>query len=555
MTARSRLALLILLVATAFLTVPVIEATGAGAQAPPETTIQLVGLRAVPDRVEITTGTTVTWVNAEPMDYPLLGGAHQVVADDGSWTSPRIAAGTRWSRRFDQPGAVRWHSASHPTAAGEIVVTGDPILERAAEQEVAITEDNPDDPATWGFRPADLAIEPGTTVVWRNNGKSVHTVSADDGSFESGDIAPGATWKHTFDAPGAFAYHCTPHPWMKASLRIVAPGTDSPPPPMTAEDHGHTGASVRPASSPAPERVGRGPVRHEVTIVEPDPAKPSEWTFEPATLDAKVGDIVVWRNTGGVEHSVTAQAFDSRLLKPGASWEHTFDAAGLFTYRCTPHPWMQGVVRVTELDAEALPPLRVEQPGAGATSAAPPHRAAEATRTGDGPVRHEALILEPDLNEAMSWRFDPAVLEARVGDTVVWRNTGTLQHTVSAVSGAFDSGLLDPGQTFATTFDQPGTYAYQCAPHSWMKAVVRVTDATGAEPPALAPAGPGVQAAGPGLSHLALSGGIARPSQAEIRPSMILPISLGLAGLIIALAWYLTGLSVDWSSRRSPAHS
>ncbi len=555
MAARARPALLLLVLAVAFLAVPAVgaaswvaEAPAVATDPPPEATIKIVAFRMVPDRLDIVTGTTVTWVNNEPIEYPAVGGSHELVADDGSWRSPAIAPGTRWSRRFDQPGAAKYHSSQHSTASGEISVTGDPIVDRPIEQEVAITEDNPDDPTTWGFRPPDLIIETGTTVIWRNNGKNVHTVSADDKSFDSGDIDPGATWKHTFESAGAFAYHCAPHPWMKAQVRIVAPGSD-PPPPVPVEHADHDTPPVDRVASATPERVGRGPVRHEVAIVEPNPAKPSEWLFDPATLDVKISDTVVWRNTGSVEHTVTGAAFDSGVLKPGTTWERKFETTGVFSYHCTPHPWMKAVVRVTEQDAEALSPLKVPASGAGATTSAPPRRAAEATRTADGPVRHEALILEPNLQDAMKWTFDPATLEARVGDTVAWRNTGSLQHTVTADSGTFDSGMLDAGGTFEHTFDQPGVYAYHCTPHPWMKATVRVTDAAGGEPPVAPPAVSGEQAAGP-LDPATLRGGIAiLPSR--FRPSMILPIALGLSGLIVALAWFLAGTPGHRRSDRS----
>jgi plastocyanin len=551
MTARTRLAFLFLLAAVASLAVPAtVGATAArpaAAEPPPEVTIQIVALRMVPDRVEITTGTTVTWVNNEAADYPVAGGAHQLAADDASWSSPPIAPGTRWSRRFDQPGAVGYHSAGHPTATGQLVVTGEPVVDRPVEQEVTITEDNPDDPTSWGFEPADLVIEAGTTVVWRNNGKNVHTVSADDESFESGDIAPGATWRHTFEAPGAFAYHCTPHPWMKGQIRIVAPGADAPPP-SPADGHDEHVAPPAPRTAAATERVGQGPVRHEVAIVEPDPAKPFDWAFEPAALDVKVGDTVVWRNAGTVEHSVTGPAFDSGLVKPAASWERAFDTTGVFDYHCTPHPWMKGVVRVTTLDAVALPPLAAAATGGAGTS--PPARAAEATRTGDGPVRHEALIVEPDVAQPMEWRFDPPTLDVRAGDTVVWRNTGTVQHTVTADSATFDSGLLDPGRTFEFRFDRPGVYAYHCTPHPWMQAVVRVTDASGAEPPVVAAVGPTEQA-GPGPTPEVPSAGriglVRVPPGPSYRPSMILPEALALSFLIIAVSIFLAG--APWGRR------
>lgn len=70
------------------------------------------------------------------------------------------------------------------------------------------------------FVPASIEITAGTTVEWRNDDQVVHVVRADDGSWDSGDIAPGATWRHTFDRPGTYTYTCTPHPFMKAVVVV-----------------------------------------------------------------------------------------------------------------------------------------------------------------------------------------------------------------------------------------------------------------------------------------------------------------------------------------------
>ncbi len=48
----------------------------------------------------------------------------------------------------------------------------------------------------------------------------MHTVTADDGSWDSGDVQPGATWRRTFDRPGTYPYHCTPHPFMQAVVVV-----------------------------------------------------------------------------------------------------------------------------------------------------------------------------------------------------------------------------------------------------------------------------------------------------------------------------------------------
>jgi plastocyanin len=45
-------------------------------------------------------------------------------------------------------------------------------------------------------------------------------VTADDGAWDSGLIEPGATWQHTFEKPGTYAFHCTPHPFMKGVVTV-----------------------------------------------------------------------------------------------------------------------------------------------------------------------------------------------------------------------------------------------------------------------------------------------------------------------------------------------
>jgi plastocyanin len=61
------------------------------------------------------------------------------------------------------------------------------------------------------FDPATLTITPGTRVVWVNDDDYAHTVTSDDGAFDSGAIPPGKAWAFTLDEEGTYAYHCEPH--------------------------------------------------------------------------------------------------------------------------------------------------------------------------------------------------------------------------------------------------------------------------------------------------------------------------------------------------------
>jgi plastocyanin len=73
----------------------------------------------------------------------------------------------------------------------------------------------------FGFKPAGVTVKAGTTVTWTNHGRT-HTVTADDGSFDSGHIASGGAFSMTFKKAGTYAYHCSIHPSMVAQV-VVTP--------------------------------------------------------------------------------------------------------------------------------------------------------------------------------------------------------------------------------------------------------------------------------------------------------------------------------------------
>jgi|GEM_PF-1008621 len=57
------------------------------------------------------------------------------------------------------------------------------------------------------FHPYELKISEGETVTWINMDDIVYSVTADDGSFESGDIQPGGSYTRTFSTVGVINYH------------------------------------------------------------------------------------------------------------------------------------------------------------------------------------------------------------------------------------------------------------------------------------------------------------------------------------------------------------
>jgi plastocyanin len=70
------------------------------------------------------------------------------------------------------------------------------------------------------FSPTPLDVLPGETVEWDNISSRAHTVTADDESFDSGDIEAGDRFERTFDTVGAYDYHCRIHPGMVGELDV-----------------------------------------------------------------------------------------------------------------------------------------------------------------------------------------------------------------------------------------------------------------------------------------------------------------------------------------------
>ena len=82
---------------------------------------------------------------------------------------------------------------------------------------VSITTDSS---GSFTFSPTSLKISPGTTVIWRNMTQVAHTVTSNNGTFDSGIVSPGGSFSFKFTQAGTFNYHCQIHPFMTASVTV-----------------------------------------------------------------------------------------------------------------------------------------------------------------------------------------------------------------------------------------------------------------------------------------------------------------------------------------------
>jgi plastocyanin len=70
------------------------------------------------------------------------------------------------------------------------------------------------------YGPSQLDVLPGTSVVWSNVSQRTHTVTADDETFDSGHLDPGARFRVTFARPGTYTYHCTIHSSIRGEIDV-----------------------------------------------------------------------------------------------------------------------------------------------------------------------------------------------------------------------------------------------------------------------------------------------------------------------------------------------
>jgi len=90
------------------------------------------------------------------------------------------------------------------------------------------------------------------------------------------------------------------------------------------------------------------------------------------------------------------------------------------------------------------------------------------------------VIIAKGAGENLHLGFEPSEITIVIGvnNTVVWKNEDSDWHTAHSNIPEFNSGLIQPGDSFTHTFQRTGIYPYHCDPHPWMTGIVTVKSAT-----------------------------------------------------------------------------
>ena len=167
--------------------------------------------------------------------------------------------------------------------------------------------------------------------------------------------------------------------------------------------------------------------------------------FVPGELTVDVGQSVTFVNVHSDEHTATGSGFDTGIIPDeGGTATVVLDTPGVFPYACQIHPEMTGVIRVRDENG-VVPETQ--------------------TTAQDVPADATTVVIA-------NLAFDPSAITVPTGTTVAWTNEDAVPHTVTSTDGAFDSGIFDPGGSFAFTFNEPGSFAYVCQLHPQMQGTV-----------------------------------------------------------------------------------
>jgi plastocyanin len=467
-------------------------------------TVSIAGNTFAPRTVTIAVGGSVTWTNADQVP-------HTVTATDRSYDSGIMFTGDSWTMTFAVPGTYSYFCELHPAMTATVVVTGPgagapstgtgtgaPAGSALGPSEGSSPPDSTASAAgavavTMGdnrFQPVSVTVGTGGTVTWTNTDSIPHTVTAEDGSFDSGIMMPGDTFSHRFDQVGTVPYRCTLHPGMNATVEAV-PSSSAQSDDSIEVASGGSAASAGGGTEPTDAASAAQPSGLEEEVV----VRITESEF-PAVVTIATGQRITWVNDDDRPVDVVADdgSFASGELAPGDRYSRVFAAEGATSYRSEVRDRMAGMVVVLA-----------------------------------GPA--DEIEIMPTVAVYDAW-FAPRDLVVHQGDTVRWAFGGVLPHTVTAGDETFDSGVLEPGAIFTSTFDELGTYSYSCIVHPAMIGSVTVV-----------PADEDIPASRSGISAVDAGGGGERGVASPLAPVRREP-SDGAGAMVLLGLGLMVGLAV-----------
>jgi plastocyanin len=300
-------------------------ATVAAAQQGETVEATIIDFNFDPKPLRVAAGTTVRWTNT---------GARPHTATDrgGTFDTKPISPGKTGQVTFSVPGRYQYFCRINPAKMnGEVIVT-------AGDEPAKVSRIQALDPALPGrklsFDPSKLEVAVGSTILLANVGGKPHTITADDGSFDSGVVTPGAEGGRfagtnatvTLSKAGTFPFHCEIHPAaMKGVLTVT----------------GEEGEGQEGAAGDEQAQASNAPAKISIDM--------QDFAFKPPEISVAPGGKVTWKNTGQAPHTATFDdiPLDTKNIDSGGDATLTAPTRpGSYSYKCNIHPGQMRAVLV-----------------------------------------------------------------------------------------------------------------------------------------------------------------------------------------------------------------
>lgn len=204
---QTALALILEIVGLVLLAVTFLPAVGPGDRLAVAPVAVAAGLAVV-----VAIGGAVLWAGEE--DRTATSPAPTTAPPTVPAATSTMPATTSTTSAPDEPTTTRSGAATTDAPTTTAVTTTPPTTVAPAAANVVSIAD-------FAFDAPMLEVPVGTTVEWVNNDSFAHSVVAEDGSFQSEDLASGDRFSFTFSTPGSFAYLCGIHPSMRGTIVVT----------------------------------------------------------------------------------------------------------------------------------------------------------------------------------------------------------------------------------------------------------------------------------------------------------------------------------------------
>jgi len=266
-------------------------------------------------------------------------------------------------------------------------------------------------------------------------------------------------------------------------------GLVTPKPPVPEEEQ----EEEEGGESPAAEEPADPPANTINATILPGSSAQGNPDYDPDPITISQGDGVQWANEDNTPHTVTSRqegVFDSGLINPADAW--LLDSAEIapaeYEYYCTLHPFMVATLVVSngaappsqssENDTATQGAVINNQSGTSANNTAAGNNTAAISNSPPASGSVTTVSIPVGASVPTNGQFyEPNNVDTSVGSMVTWVNDDTAPHTVTSgivennrptPDGSFDSGIINPGDSFPFVFDKAGEYPYYCTIHPFM---------------------------------------------------------------------------------------